>query len=196
MNPFIKSNKPWLSLLGLAVIIVILGFIFKPKEVDFKTNAEQAVKLMGESQMQVSVSDLPGKQLIDIRSAELYIQSHPENAINIPVRNLLDDEALELLDEIQHSGQVAVLYGSDELQAVAPTLLLAQMGYTNLKTLKGGYIATNELKVPALPSTEVMLLDTAAINVESALTKAPDTEKKKSQVVVPVRKEVSAGGGC
>ena len=138
MNPFIKSNKLWLGLLGLAVIIVFLGFIFKPKTVDFKTSADQAIKLMNESQMQVSISNLAGKQLIDIRSSELFAQAHPENAINIPERNLLDDEAIELFDRLLKSGQEAVLFGSDELQAAGPCLLLQQMGYTNLKTLKGG----------------------------------------------------------
>jgi len=195
MNRFIKSNKPWLSLLGLAVIIVFLAFLFRPKAPEYQTGADQAIKMMLEPQNQVAISDLAGKQLIDIRPADLFAQGHPENAINIPVRNLLDEESLELFDGLLNNGMAAVLYGSDELQATAPCLLLQQMGYTNLKTLKGGFIATNVFKEPALANAEVMLLDTATMKTKQEI-KAPVTEKKKPQVVVPVRKEASSGGGC
>ena len=195
MNRFIKSNKPWLSLLGLAVIIVFLAFLFRPKTPEYQTEIDQAVKMMGDAQSQVAISDLAGKQLIDIRPADLFAQGHPENAINIPARNLLDEESLELFDGLLKNGMAAVLYGSDELQATAPCLLLQQMGYTNLKTLKGGFVATNEFKEPALATAEVMLLDTATMKAKQEI-KAPVTEKKKPQVIVPVRKEASSGGGC
>jgi rhodanese-related sulfurtransferase len=195
MNQFIKSNKPWLSLLGLAVIIVLLAFLFRPKSPEYQTGAEQAVKMMIDPQNQVAIADLAGKQLIDIRTAELFTQGHPEHAINIPVRNLLDDESLEIFDRLLKSGQAAALYGNDELQATAPCLLLQQMGYTNLKTLKGGFVATNKFKETALSTSEVMLLDTETMKAKQEIN-APSTEKKKPQVVVPVRKEASSGGGC
>ncbi len=194
MNQFIKSNKLWLGLLGLAIIIVFLGFLFKPKTIDFKVNATEAVKLLNDSQIQVSISDLAGKQLIDIRPADLFAQGHPETAINIPVRNLLDDESLELFDRLLDNGQAAVLYGSDQLQATAPWLLLQQLGYKNIKILKGGYTLNNEFKEPILSSTEAMVLDTAVMKAKPV--NALETEKKKPQVVVPVRKEASSGGGC
>jgi len=196
MNQFIKSNKLWLSLLGLAVVIVFLGFLFRPKTFDFKVNADEAVKLMNEPQMTVSINDIAGKQLIDIRPAELFAQGHPKNAINIPVRNLLDDESLELFDRLSDNGQAAVLYGSDELQATAPWLLLQQLGYQNIKIMKGGYTPNNEFKEPVLSSTEAMGLDTATMKAKPMLTEISKTEKKKPQVVIPVRKEVSSGGGC
>lgn len=195
MNQFIKSNKLWLSLLGLAIIIVFLAFLFRPKSPEYQSGADQAVKMMIDPQNQVVISDLAGKQLIDIRSVDLYEQGHPENAINIPVRNLLDKESLELFDRLLKSEQVAALYGSDELQAVAPCLLLQQMGYTNLKTLKGGFVATNEFKESALPTPEVMLLDTATMKAKQEI-KVSESETKKPQAVVPVRKGASAGGGC
>jgi len=195
MNRFIKSNKLWLSLLGLAVIIVFMAFLFRPKAPEYQTGADLAVKMMIEPQNQVAISDLAGKQLIDIRPADLFSQGHPENAINIPVRNLLDKESLELFDRLLKSRQETVLYGSDELQATAPCLLLQQMGYTNLKTIKGGFAPTNEFKESALLGTEVMLLDTATMKAKQEI-KAPEAEKKKPQVVVPVRKAESAGGGC
>ena len=196
MNQFIKSNKIWLSLLGLSIIIVFLAFLFRPKSPKYQTGTEQAVKMMIDPQNQVVISDLAGKQLIDIRSVELYAQGHPENAINIPVRNLLDEESIELFDRLEDNGQEAIIYGSDELQATAPWLLLQQLGYQNIKIVKGGYTFNNGFKEPVLSSTEAMVLDTAAMKVGSTQAKAPETEKKNPQVVVPVRKGTSAGGGC
>jgi len=174
---------------------VFLAFLFRPKSPEYQTEKDQAMKMMIDQQNQLAISDLTGKQLIDIRSAELYAQGHPENAINIPVRNLLDDESLELFDRLLKNGEAAVLYGSDELQTAAPCLLLQQMGYTNLKTLKGGFVSTNEFKESALPASEVMLLDTATMKAKQEI-KVSETEKKKPQTVVPVRKGASAGGGC
>jgi rhodanese-related sulfurtransferase len=168
--------------------------LFKPKTIDFKMNTTEAVRLLNDPQMQVSITDLTGKQLIDIRPADSYTQGHPENAINVPVRNLLDDESLELFDQLRNNGQIVVLYGSDELQATAPCLLLQQLGYQNIKILKGGYSPENIFKEPVFSSTEVMLLDTAVMKAKPV--KALETEKKKPQVVVPIRKEATSGGGC
>ncbi|MDP2335658.1 MAG: rhodanese-like domain-containing protein [Bacteroidota bacterium] len=198
MNRFIESNKPWLSLLGLAVIIVFLAFIFRPKPLEYQLGADQAFKLMNDQSMLVAVKDIGGKQLIDIRTSELFAQGHPENAINIPLRNLLDDEAIEVYDQLLNNGKEAVLYGSDELQATAPWLLLQQLGYKNLKILKGGLTPSVEFKETALSSTEKMVLDTAAIRIKPALAIVSETksENKKSQAIIPVKKKTSSGGGC
>ncbi len=195
MNPFIKSNKLWLSLLALAVVIVFLAFLFKPKPIEFQTMAKQSVNLISDKGLEVSVANLSGKQLIDIRPADQFAQGHAELAINIPVRNLLDKEALELFDRLQNSGEEAVLYGSDELQSVSPCLLLQQMGYIKVKFLKGGFNADNKFFETSGAATETMQLDQSAMKAgQQTATKEP--EKKKPQAVIPVRKEASSGGGC
>jgi rhodanese-related sulfurtransferase len=197
MNRFIESNKLWLSLLGLAVLIVFLAFVFRPKSLEYQLGTDQALKLMNDQSIQVAVKDIGGKQLIDIRPSELFAQGHPQNAINIPLRNLLDDEAIEVYDQLINNGKEAVLYGSDELQATAPGLLLQQLGYKNLKILKGGLTSSIEFKETALASTEKMVLDTAAIRVKPAIATVSETKPtKKPQAIIPVRKEASSGGGC
>jgi rhodanese-related sulfurtransferase len=173
---------------------VFTGFLFKPESIDFKLKTNEVVKLMNDPQTQVSLSDLAGNQLIDVRPAEFYRMGHPENAINIPVRNLLDDESVKLFDQLQNSGQIALLCGSDELQATAPCLLLQQLGYRNVKILKGGFTANNELKEPMIISTETMTLDTAVMKAKATVLQ--EITSRKPQTVVPVRKEVSSGGGC
>ena len=195
MDSFIKSNRLWLGLLGVALVIVLLAFLFKPKSIEFQTNGKQSVGLISDKSLEVSVASLEGKQLIDIRSADQYAQGHAELAINIPARNLLDDESLELFDRLQKSGEEAVLYGSDELQSVAPCLLLQQMGYSKVKFLKGGFGADNKFFEATGAATETMQLDKAAMKAAQP-TAAKEPEKKKPQTVIPVRKEASSGGGC
>ncbi len=195
MDSFIKSNRLWLGLLGVAVVIVVLAFLFKPKSIEFQANDKQSVSLISDKTLEVSVANLAGKQLIDIRPADQFAQGHAELAINIPARNLLDDESLEIFDRLQKSGEEAVLYGSDELQSVAPCLLLQQMGYTKVKLLKGGFGADNKFVETTGAATEIMQLDQAAMKASPKAEKQ-EPEKKKPQVVIPVRQEVSSGGGC
>jgi rhodanese-related sulfurtransferase len=198
MNRFIESNKLWLSLLGLAIIIVFLAFLFRPKSVEFQTSANQALKIMNNPMIEVAVKDIGGKQLIDIRTSELFAQGHPENAINIPLRNLLDKESIALFDRLLEDSMEAVIYGSDELQATAPWLLLQQLGYQNLKLLKGGLSATNDFKESAPASTETSILDISSIQSkpESLDASGAKSDKKKPESIIPLRKQASSGGGC
>ena len=198
MNRFLKTNSPWLSLLGVAVLIVVLAFLLRPKSPEYQINANSTLKLMNDQSCMITVQGVAGKQLIDIRSADLFAQGHPQNAINIPVRQLLEEESIELLDQILRNGKIAVLYGSDELQATAPWLLLQQMGYKNLLLLKGSITARGELKDTESPSTEASVVDLSAIQTKTAGPSTPATkaETKKAEVVIPVKKAASSGGGC
>ena len=196
MNHFVKTNSLWLSFLGLAVIIVVLTFLFRPLSAHYQTNAKESITLMNDPTTEIELKDLSGKQLIDIRQEELYSQGHPLNAINIPIRQLLHKESLQLFDNLQKNNKEAVLYGNTELQATAPVFLLRQLGYKNLKLLKGGINPTNEFIPPAPAMTEVSVVDTSSIHQKTEQTQIAPTIQKKGEAVIPVRKGASAGGGC
>lgn len=198
MNRFLKKNKLWLSLLVAGVAIVLLAFIFRPESIHYQISANESVKLVNDQSIHIDIKDIAGKQVIDIRSTELFAQWHAANAINIPIRKLLDEESIEFFDQLMEDGKEVVLYGSDELEAVAPSLLLQQLGYKNVKQLSGKITETGEFKVSELASTEVSVIDTAAMQTKPVLLQPKETTsvKKKPQVVVPVRKEASTGGGC
>ena len=197
MNRFLKNNSPWLGLLGLALIVVLLAYILRPKSPEYKTGVSQSLNLMVDHSGMVSIIDVAGKQLIDIRPANQFAQGHPVNAINIPLRQLLEKENIEVFKTLQKSGQETILYGNDELQATAPWLLLQQLGYKNVKLLKGGY-ALNNFTATSNASKEEPCFDKNALQVKPDLIKA--TENKSAQqgkeVVIPVRKAGSTGGGC
>lgn len=198
MNRFLKNNSPWLGLLGLAISIVILAFIFRPKAPEYQISANQTLKLISDQSLQVEIQALDGKQIIDIRPVELFAQGHPKNAINIPIRQLLEKESIELFDRLLENKKEAVLYGSNELQATAPFLLLQQLGYKNVEYLHGEMSEKGEFKAPEPASTEVSILDTAAMRARPEIKKAVEKTvvKKKPETLIPVRQEVSSGGGC
>jgi rhodanese-related sulfurtransferase len=198
MNRFLKKNKLWLSLLAMGFVIVLLAFIFRPKSINYKISATASLKSIADQSLQVSATEITDHQIIDLRSAELFAKGHPEFAVNIPVRQLLDDESLELFDKLLEIKKEVVLCGSDELQAAAPCLLLRQLGYTNVKHLSGGMSETGELKAPELASIEVSVIDTAVMRTKTEVKKAAEVApvKKKPEAIIPVRKVVESGGGC
>jgi rhodanese-related sulfurtransferase len=198
MNRFLKTNSPWLSLLFLAVTVVVLAYIFRPKYPEYNAGLDETSRLMTDQSKQILIQDIASKQLIDIRPANVHAQGHPANAVNIPLRQLLDKESVGLLDKLLENGQEAVIFGSDELQATAPWLLLQQLGYKNLKLLKGGYTSKNEFKDTPAASNEIPAFDKTAFLVKPELTKATDNQtiRKTTETVIPVRKPASTGGGC
>jgi rhodanese-related sulfurtransferase len=198
MNSFLKTNSQWLGLTGLGLAIVIMAFLFRPHTPGYQVNIHDALILINDPSKRVEIKDMAGKQFIDIRPSDLYAQGHIQNAINLPLRQLLDGESISTLKQFLAGGKDVVLYGSDELQATAPWLLLQQLGYKNVFLLKGGMSATGELKGTDSSSAEAMLQEIKALKVKPIEKSTPETsiEKKKADTVIPVRKATSAGGGC
>jgi rhodanese-related sulfurtransferase len=198
MDRFLNSNKLWFGLPALAVFVILLAYLFRPDSLDYKMNVGESLRLVNEPSVLVEIKDLAGKQLIDIRSEEVFLKGHPEGAINIPIRQLLDEESLETLDELLEDNKTAILVGNNELQATSPLFLLRQMGYTNLKMLKGGLSASNEFVATDLAATEVSVIDNAVIHAKPVLINptATNSPSVKKESIKPVKKEVSAGGGC
>lgn len=198
MNRFLKINSLWLSLLGLAVLIVVLAFVFRPMSHEYQITSNQALKLINNQFKQIDVKNIAEKQIIDIRSENLFAEGHPGNAINIPIRQLLDDTSIEMFDQFLEDGKEVVLYDNDELQATSPWLLLQQLGYHNIFLLKGHVNSVGELVETELASSETSVVDISVIRQKSQGLTAPNQmgEKKKPEIIKQVRKEASSGGGC
>ena len=193
-----KYYSPWLILLLIALVIVVIGLFFRPDSVSYKLNSKEALVLLNDQSVQISIQDIPGKILIDVRTPDQYSQGHLPNAINIPVRQLLDKGNIKLYDSFSEGGKEVVFYGTDELQATGPVFLLYQLGYKNLRILKGEYTSLNDIKEPDPGSTEISLVDTSLIRTKPVMTVTPENSaaKGKLEPVKKFRKETSSGGGC
>lgn len=198
MNRFLKDNILWLSLLGLALLVVVSAYIFRPKYPNYQTDINESLSLILNQSKQISVKDIAGKQIIDIRSADVFALGHPQNAVNIPVRQLLDKESQEWIVKLTENGNEAVLCGGNELQATAPWLLLQQLGYKSILLFKGGISNSGELVDTELASSETTVIDMKVIhsNNEVAQTPVQSEIRKKPEAVIPVRKAATSGGGC
>jgi rhodanese-related sulfurtransferase len=186
----------WLSIPGLILIIICLVLIFKPESDSYKLNSEETLKLMNDKSLQVDLNDIQGKQLIDVRSAEEYYRGHADQAMNIPVRQLLDKESLLLFDNLLHNGKEVVLYGANELEVTAPLFFLQQMGYKNTRMWAGGFTPAKGFTPDNAASSEVPLITSTSMQVVKEKTSPDKAEKPKRTSLIPVRKKASSGGGC
>jgi len=75
-------------------------------------------------------------QFIDIRVPHDFAIKHLEGAINIPAKDILDEENLEVLNQDE---KINILFCKSNCQAVNSYLMLKQLNYKNIKIALGGY---------------------------------------------------------
>lgn len=197
MNQLLKKNITLIGWLAGALFIILIAFLFRPNPPAFQLNSVKSLQLMNESSLAVKLEEMAGKQAIDIRTAELFAKGHAADAINIPVRQLLEPESIKLFKELKRHHQTVVLYGSTELQAVSPWLLLQQLGYENVVRLKGAYTSDNQLSASDLMVIEKALPDTSVFHVQQIQADVPEKAKEvKPQVIQIQKRESTKSGGC
>jgi len=139
---------------------------------------------------------------VDVRNHYDYQADHLENAYNIHVANLLDEENKEYFDKWQADSLQVILYGEDELQVSAPWMLLYQLGYTNTRLLMGGMTYIDKLYSDGLAENETFNVETPAYDYAGIIAAASSgentqaTAQPKKKVVVRKKKKKAAEGGC
>ncbi len=122
----------------LFILVVLIGVLsFKrPKNLYLFNTVETLDKIATEN-LFVSLDEInkPDYVLVDVRKHHDYNRGHLENAININSAAILDDENIGIFKELQNKNKTVVLYGKNPEQAIAPHMILYQLGYTNLKVL-------------------------------------------------------------
>jgi len=77
----------------------------------------------------------PSIQLIDLRTPEEYEQYHLDNAINIPLHDLLSPEWVDYLDQ---DVKMNIFYSNGITRAHEAWMIVRQLGYDNNYILQGG----------------------------------------------------------
>lgn len=106
--------------------------------------------------------------LVDLRPAGEFEKGHLENAVNMPVPNLLDDEYFSALKESKH----VVLYGEEMSQANGPWLLLTQLGLDHVKMLRSDYDGV-------VAGADTISPETARYDYAAIFQKAVERHKKE-----------------
>ena len=161
----------------------------------YQVTPEEAMEWMYDSTMAV---------FIDLRSAKEYAIYHLENAINIPIHDILSPDFKNDFDDWLKDSLTVVLYGNSELEANTPWMLMYQLGYTNTRLLQGGYsyidrLYLDELKEGESYESEIAKFDYASIieevkNKKPEVVKINEEEEVKKVIVKKVVKKESEGG--
>ncbi len=147
----------------------------------------------------------PGYVYVDLRSPYDYVKGHVPGAINIPESDLLTEQTKEFMEDAASDSLTVVLYSTDEAAAVNPWMLLTQLGYNNLKVMKGGwnYYANETLDPYEMPETPKYMVETPAYDfaaIMETLKANPGAANtvETQEVVIPTRrkKKTKVEGGC
>lgn len=130
----------------LALILLVLagGLIFLPKE--SKQEGIKAEKLLTDvisTERYISTDQIadkiinqdPSFILIDVRDSENFNKYSLPNAVHIPLKDLLNEEYENYLNQNQFD---IVFYSNDNFYADQAWVLGSRLGYKNLRVLEGG----------------------------------------------------------
>jgi rhodanese-related sulfurtransferase len=147
----------------------------------YQVTPDEAMEWMFDSTMAI---------FVDVRGKYEYERGHIENAINIPLSDLLDEENKALYENWLKDSITVVLYGNDELEANAPWMLMYQLGYTNMRVLLGGYGYIDRLYLDQLEDGEVYSVEDPQYDFAGIILKVKEEKEKPTEVVVPAPKKV------
>lgn len=159
----------------------------------YHVTPEQAVDML---------TDTVSTVFVDLRSIYDYERGKLNNAINIPIPMLLNEENKQLFDAWKKDSVTVVFYGNDQLQANAPWMMMYQLGYTNTVTLLGGKDFMDKKATGLLTSNSTYETEFPAVNFKEILAKAKAPQvlekpkKPKKKVIVRKKKKKVAEGGC
>jgi rhodanese-related sulfurtransferase len=147
----------------------------------------------------------PSLRLIDVRGKDEYDKYHLQDAVNIPLTDLLSDEYTDLLDQ---EVKMNVFYSNGSLQANEAWLITRQLGYPNNYVLEGGlnywFDVIMNPQQPASTSSdeEFAKYDFAksagqALGGGSVVTQAKESSGPSQKPVITGKpKKKKAAGGC
>ncbi len=211
MKEIYKTNRLTIAVIAFALVIIIGLITYKRPDVKYMLSPAESIALLKDTTLVVTplkaaalLADSAGKTVfIDVRNSMAFKKGHVKNAVNIPVRDLYSKKSKSMLRELGKSGQNAILYGETQQQASGPWFMLRQTGFANVLLFSGSYaqLDMNADSITRLMPqfSETPRIDTLALKKITspvpAITEAP-VAKPVRKAVIPVRQEVSSGGGC
>ncbi|NPD46087.1 MULTISPECIES: rhodanese-like domain-containing protein [unclassified Lentimicrobium] len=211
MKELKRTKRLSVSIIGyLAIILIGLmslntpGIYFNVCEGHVMDElAEMSNEVFPDEALDYIENNEPGYLFIDVRDEYKYLQSHLDDAINIPMNQLLEDDNIEVFQKAQQDSLIVVFYGDSQIQANGAWMLMYQLGYTNAKTMLGGYdlVASPDFDPDLM---EAYLLEEAQYDFYMIMEEARDQvenpmilEDKPTMQIVPVQRvenEIDEGG--
>ena len=132
------------SVLAAILILSAVGLVLLPKyEKHEGIDAKELLSNAMSSERYISTDELadkiikqdPSFIIIDVRDSISFKKNSLPNAINIPLKKLLEESSSAYLDQDQFD---VVLYSNTNLYADQAWMLCNRLEYKNLRVLKGG----------------------------------------------------------
>ncbi|SDX52873.1 Rhodanese-related sulfurtransferase [Lutibacter oricola] len=180
------------AVITILVVIIALLTYKKPKHL-YTVNTQQALEQTALNNF-IQKSELNSETiLIDIRNKFEFEKGHIENAINIDASDILLEDNKNVFETLKEEGKNVALYGNTPSEAIAPLMVLQQLGFNNVKILA----VNNSLNQDKLITTPAEIekkgeninkfIETSAKKVNELMKAKP---KPKPVVKAPVKKVV------
>ena len=213
----------------LATILIVLagGLVLLPKyEKHEGINSEELLSNAISPERYISTDELadkivnqdPSFLMIDVRDEKAFNSNSLPNAINIPLKKLLDEDSTTYLDQDEYD---VILFSNDNFHSDKVWILCNRLGYKNLHVLKGGLnqwyntiinpkipkenMASNEFDKYTFRKAASMYFGVAYPEkvaekpvVKRRVTKLSTTAKPEPKKIVPKKKKkkMPVEGGC
>lgn len=197
------------AVLTILVVLIALLSYKRPKHLYTVNTHDTLEKITNYSYfMAQNEIDKGTHFLVDIRNSFEFDKGHLENAINMPSPEILSEDNSEILENLKEENKTIVIYGNNPNQAIAPYMLLSQLGFDNLKILMVENSYSQNKLITKNVTIENSTADVTAF-IKESIQKTEETMKKANIVVkqkaitppkkiIPVKKKkkMPAEGGC
>ena len=145
----------------LLIVLILVLFRSTSKNI-FKNDAETVIQSTENNSNIIKTDQIKDSEflIVDLSEPESFEKNHPQNAINIPFKNLLEKDNQKIL---KSSKSKIVLYCQDISTSAKAYTLLNQMGIQNIYILETG--DDEVLKYKFRPDTTIR--PESAISIEN-----------------------------
>jgi len=137
MKELEKTKRISVAAVITILVVAIAVLSYKRPKHNYAINLDTSLQTVTENNYLANLTELNSEAdvLIDVRGPYDYEKGHLENAINIYAPELLNDDNSAIIKDIQKDNKNIILYGNHPDEALAPFMVLHQLGVKNLKML-------------------------------------------------------------
>ena len=152
----ISNVRPMRNLFGI-LFLTLLTSCTQVEVPSFQRSEEETIRYMEQADLWITASQIAAQpdqyQLIDLRPAADFSGGHREGALHVPLEKLLDPANQALWKD---SKKELVLYAANSEEAVAPAMLLVQLGVEQVHILLTHEEGDTKSALTFLPDEERM----------------------------------------
>ncbi|MFD1294469.1 rhodanese-like domain-containing protein [Lutibacter holmesii] len=190
----------------LFILVILIGLVTykRPKHV-YSITPQVATENIVANNFLISLDELTSDNIaiVDIRSPFEFQKGHLENAKNIPASEVLNDDNITYFYNLKGKNTTVVLYGTNPDEALAPYMVLYQLGYNNLKilTIENSYnqnkLITTSIELEK-SNVDIKAFIAESIKKSNVVSKPKPVIKKTPKKVIPKKKKkkMPTEGGC